>query len=114
MLAGLEWEADPKHRELLMKRVGYNDRAKPLDCNGESAEHRDDEEEDVKLAEEEATEFRGAAARLNFLSQDSPELMYPAKEISKEMATPVKGGWKRLKKVSRFFKGREAVTWEFP
>ena len=40
--------------------------------------------------------------------------MYPAKEINKEMANPVKGGWKRLKKVSRFLRGREAVTWELP
>lgn len=66
------------------------------------------------MGKAEATEFRGAAARFNFLSQDSPELVYPAKEVSKEMANPVRGGWKRLKKFSRFLKGRESVIWDFP
>ena len=40
--------------------------------------------------------------------------MYLAKEVSTEMANPVRGAWKTLKKVSRFLKGREAVIWEFP
>ena len=111
---GIEWEADEKHRNLLMERFGYDEKTKPLNCNGESADHQDEEWEEEKLGKEESTEFRGAAARLNFLSQDSPELMYPAKEISTEMANPVKGGWKRLKKVSRFLKARESVVWEFP
>ena len=111
---GIEWEADEKHREKLMEKFGYDEKTKPLNHNGESADHQDESWEEEKLKKEEATEFRGAAARLNFLSQDSPELMYPAKEISTEMAEPVRGGWKRLKKVSRFLKGREAVIWEFP
>ena len=97
-----------------MERFGYDGRTKPLNWNGDSAEHDDDEEEQVKLEKGEATEFRGAAARLNFLSQDSPELMYPAREIIQEMATPVEVGLKRLENVSRFLRGREAVTWEFP
>ena len=88
---GLEWLADQKHRELLMERFGYDDNTKPLNCNGDNAEHQDDEADLVKLVKEEALEFRGAASRLNFLSQDSPELMYPAKEISQEMANPDKG-----------------------
>ena len=40
--------------------------------------------------------------------------MYPAKEISTEMANPVRRGWTRLKKVSRFLKAREKAYWEFP
>ena len=87
---GIEWEADEKHRKLLMEKFGYDEKTKPLNHNGENADHQDEEEwEKEKLGREESTEFRGAAARLNFLSQDSPELMYPAKEISTEMANPV-------------------------
>ena len=51
---------------------------------------------------------------MNFLSQDSPELMYPAKELSKEMANPVIGAWKRLKRVARFVKARKSVIRDFP
>ena len=78
--------------------------------NGDTADHQDEEWEEVILEKGEATEFRGAAARLNFLSQDSPELMYPAKEISKEMSSPILGGWKRLKKIARFLKARELIN----
>ena len=76
--------------------------------------HKDEEWEEELLPSEEATEFRASAARLNFLSQDSPELQYPAKEVSQEMATTKIGAWKRVKRVSRFLLGREAVVWEYP
>ena len=79
---GIEWEADDKHRTLLLERFGYDENTKPLNFNGDSASHQDEDWEEVRLVKEEATEFRGAAARLNFLSQDSLELMYPAKDIS--------------------------------
>ena len=111
---GIEWEADPKHREMLMEKFGYNSKTKSLNHNGDNEDHQDEEWEEEPLAPAEATEFRSSAARLNFLSQDSPELMYPAKEVSSEMATPIRGGWKRLKKVTRFVKSRRAVVWEFP
>ena len=111
---GIEWEADPKHRQLLMERFGYGVKTKSLNCNGDNATHQDEEEEEVLLTGAEATEFRSSAARLNFLSQDSPELMYPAKEVSQEMANPRLGSWKRLKKASRFVKSRESVIWNFP
>ena len=77
-----------------MEKFGYDEKTKPLNHNGESADHQDEDWEGEKLKKEEATEFRGAAARLNCLSQDSPELTYPAKKISTEMAEPVRGGWK--------------------
>ena len=92
----------------------YNSKTKSLNSNGDNDDHQDEEWEEEPLAPAEATEFRSSAARLNFLSQDSPELMYPAKEVSGEMANPIRGGWKRLKKVTRFVKSRKAVVWEFP
>jgi hypothetical protein len=62
----------------------------------------------------EAKELRASAARLNFLGQDSPEMQYPAKEVSKDMAVPKRGSWKKLKKVIRFLAGREKVIWTYP
>jgi hypothetical protein len=52
-------------------------------------------------------------ARLNYLSRDSPDIQYPAKELSKEMANPKIGGWRRLKKTVRYLLGREAVVWRY-
>ncbi len=50
--------------------------------------HKDEEWEEELLVNEEATEFRAAAARVNFLSQESPELQFPAKQINQEMGNP--------------------------
>ena len=72
-----------------MERFGYGVDTKALNCNVDNATHIDNEEEEVLLSKTERTEFRSAAARLHFLSQDSPDLMYPAKEVSQEMAKPV-------------------------
>ena len=75
---GIEWEADTKHRNFLMERFGCGVNTKALNCNGDNTTHDDNEEEEVPLSKTESTEFRGAAARFNFLSQDCPDLMYPA------------------------------------
>ena len=42
-----------------------------------------------------------------------PDLQYAAEEVSKEMARPKLGSWKRLKKVVRYILGREAVVWKY-
>ena len=111
---GISWEADKKHRKLLMEKFGYDEKTKPLTSNGDTELHQDDEEEQQLVTKSEATEFRGAVARVNFLSQDSPELMYPSKELSTEMANPVNGAWKRLKRNARFVKARKSVIWDYP
>ena len=50
---------------------------------------------------------------MNYLSQDSPELQFVVKEVSKDMAKPKVGSWRRLKKVARFLLGRVRVVWRF-
>ena len=61
----------------------------------------------------EATEYRAAVARLNFLGQDSPDVQFPAKELSKDMSSPRRSSWARLKKAVRFLVGRARVRWKF-
>ena len=54
--------------------------------------------EDEDLPNEEATVFCGVAARAIFLSPDCPELdlQFPVKQMSREMAKPMVGTWKRM------------------
>ena len=66
-----------------------------------------------ELAPQEAKRYRGAVALLNYYAQDCPELQYPAKEASKDMARPKEGSWKGVKRAVRFLLGREAVVWKF-
>ena len=72
------------------------------------------EDQDTDVFPDEAKEFRAAVARLNYLGQDSPDVQFPAKVLSSEMANPTKASWRRLKKVVRFLVGRKRVVWRFP
>ena len=62
---------------------------------------------------EDATKFRGVAARANFLSLDCPDLQFPVKQMSREMAKPMAGSWKRMKKIARYLVNRKRVIWHF-
>ena len=83
----IEWEADPKHREKILEYFGMNEGTRALCCNGDKdGREKSGDEED--LGKEEATVYRGLAARLNFMSQDCPDLQFPTKPCSKEVANP--------------------------
>ena len=51
-------------------------------------ESRLEDEMGMILDKEEAKSFRGAAALVNYYSQDCPEALFAAKEASKDMANP--------------------------
>ena len=91
---GVEYEADPKHRNIVLEYFGFGGETKRLAYNGEK-DDREEEWEKEHLQKEEATAFRGLAARLNFLAQDCPDLQFAIKQCSREMATPTRGSWKR-------------------
>ena len=110
---GLAYEADEKHRRVLLDWFGLDEGSKALEHNGEANVGDDGEEEQQYMPARDATAFRACVARLNFLGQDSPELQFPAKELSKEMSRPTVGSWARLKKTVRFLVGRRRVVWRF-
>ena len=110
--SGIEYEADPKHRKKILEYFGFEDNARRLSSNGEKSE-KEEEWEFEDLGKEEATVYRGLAARLNYMSQDSPDLQFPIKSCSQEMSKPKRGSWKRIKKVARYLVGREKVVWDF-
>ena len=72
-------------------------------------EDGDDEELDGELGRN----FRGVAARLNYLAQDSPDLQYPTKEVCRGMSKPTVGDWRRMKKLARFLINRKRVIWKY-
>ena len=107
----VEWEADHKHREKVLEYFGMDEGSRALNCNGEKNVKEEDGDEE-KLEKEEAKVYRGLAARLNFMSQDCPDLQFPIKPCSREMAKPTRGSWRHLKKVGRYLMNRERVVWE--
>ena len=110
--SGITYEADPKHRELVFEFFGFCGKTKVSKYNGHK-EEREVECEGEALGKEEGTAFRAVAARLNYLSLDCPDLQFPIKECSREMANPTRGSWAKLKKVARYMVGRQRAVWEF-
>eukprot|EP00973_Karenia_brevis_P075606 10505202-Karenia_brevis.AAC.1 len=78
--------------------------------NGER-EDRVEEWEEEFLGKAEAKEFRGVAARLNFMSLDCAHLQFVIKQCSKDMTNPKIVPWRSLKKVARYLVGVERVVW---
>ena len=83
---GLEYEADGRHRRVILETLGLAADPKPLTTNGVPKLEPDQDFDGEELLRAEATLYRAFVARFNFLSQDSPDLQFPAKELSKDMS----------------------------
>ena len=108
----VEREAEPKHRKKVLGHLGMDEGTGALSCNGEKNLKEEDGDEE-ELDKEEAKVYRGLAARLNFMSQDCPDLQFPIKPCSREMAKPTRGSWRHLRKVARCLMNVERIVWEF-
>ena len=107
---GIKYQADPRHRKLIMEYFGFDETTRALQNNGGKEDEDGDDEE---LQGEEAKSYRGVAARLNYMAQDSPGIMFSTKEVCRGMARPTRGDFRRLKKVAKFLVGRVAEVWRF-
>ena len=93
-----------------MEEFGLNEGSQGLENNAKK-DSRVEEGDDERVDKEEATEFRGIAARMNFLSQHSPDLQYPVKDCSKEMSNLRVGDWKKAEIIARYLVGKTSVIW---
>ena len=69
--------------------------------------------EDTELPPKEASEFRSAAARLNYLALDRPDILFASKECSHRMSSPRNGDWKAIKRIVRYLMGCPRLVWRF-
>ena len=67
--AGLEWEADQRHSELIAQHCNLGDQSNAVSTPGEKREF-EDRESSNDLTHEEAFRFRAIVARGNYLAQD--------------------------------------------
>jgi hypothetical protein len=70
---GIEYEADARHRHIIMEKFGFNEKTKGLTGNG-NVDTPGEDNDDNELVGEEVREFRAIAARMNFLVQDCLDL----------------------------------------
>ena len=70
----------------------------------------EEEGDDQPLVGEELTRCRSVAATANFIAQDRPDVRFAVKELCRDMAKPTFASWRKMKKLSRHFKGQPRVV----
>ena len=108
---GLEYEADQRHAELLIKEMGLQGSKSAVTPSipetSEMQELRADEE---LLSEAEASRYRGIAARINYLAIDRPDIQFACKGACRWMARPVNSCWNLLKRIVRYLSGAPRIV----
>ena len=69
--------------------------------------------EETPVGAREASEYRAASARLNYLALDRPDILFASKECSRRMSSPRNGDWVALKRVVRYLLGKPRLVWKF-
>jgi hypothetical protein len=98
---GMTYECDEKHTTILLSEWGMEDCAE-VKSPGTSVDQ--EENDDLELAQHDASVFRRAAARVNYMAQDRGDLSYASKELSRGMKAPKNIDVKNLKRVLRYLK----------
>ena len=96
---GLELEGDQRHADIVVDMLGL-EKCKGTATPGIKVEEAEGDHEE--LSAEEATKFREITARINFLAQDRPELLYATKEACRHMAKPTVGAWEKVKRLGKY------------
>ena len=106
---GLWISADPRHVREVIKALGVEG-ASPAPTPGVVAkgETRIEDNEgsiDPELGQEETTMFRAVAARLNYLSQDRPDITFATVKLCSKMSRPDAQDLKNMKRVGSSLEG---------
>ena len=104
----IEFEADCKHVQVLLREwcmEGCNPCDSPI--SGELSTS------DSPMSVVDAKKYRRAAARINYLSQDRPDLNVAARLLAMRMANPMCGDEVLVKRVLRYLKGSTRVVYKY-
>jgi hypothetical protein len=96
---GLEYEADPRHAEIIVKALGV-EKGTGVSTPGVKKKFGDPLDEN-KPDGGKAKEYRQIMARGNYLAQDRPDIMYAVKELTRGMSAPSEADWIALKRLAR-------------
>ena len=99
---GIEYEADQRHAEIVMRDLGVHEGSKGLSTPGSSQEGRSDQGGHGEKGEFPGDSvYRAVAARSNYLGQDRPDMQFAAKEISRCTSAPKPCDWRSAKHLAR-------------
>ena len=86
---GFEWEGDKKHIKILTEEWGMEG-CKPVGTPLETSSAQPAGERE-KMSPQNSTLYRRAVARINYMSQDHPNLSVAANILARSMANPLEG-----------------------
>ena len=110
---GIEYEADPRQAERLLDGLGLDDGCKSAATPGVKP-LVEALKEDASLPTSSLTEFRGLAARANYLAADRIDLQYCAKEICRFMSSPTETSVVAAKRLGRYLLAHKRLVWTYP
>ena len=110
---GLTYSADSKHVKILLKEwdLGFG---KPVVSPGSKDDDvKEEDDRGVLLKPAEAKVYRRAAARLNYLALDRPDIGFATKEIARCMANPRDVDGNLIKRVLRYLIGTPICIYDY-
>ena len=110
---GIRYAGDPKHVRRLLEEWNMNE-CKAVGTPG-SKDNFDEEDEDmlIGLSPVESTQYRRAAARINYMALDRVDLSFASKETARGMSSPTMGDVVNLKRILRYLKGTPEFAFYF-
>ena len=96
------YEPDPKYAKILCEEMGLKEDSKGLGApvaREDAAAARTEEE---PLGPRKTTRFRALAARANYIAQDRADVQFAAKELCREISSPIASSSLRLERFARF------------
>ena len=99
--AYLEWEADPRHVQILMANFGFTETSKGIAQPGAKM----DKAADLSpLNVAESKTYRSNTMRVAYLAQDRIDIQFASKELARGMQTPTRWDMEQLKRMVRYLK----------
>ena len=111
--AGYEYEADPRQSEKLLESLSLGAGCKMSATRGLKP-LLEALLKDVPVLVSGQTQFRGQAARANYLSADRVDLQFDAKEICRFMSAPTGTSVGALKSMGRYLLGHQRLVYTYP
>ena len=107
----IEWEADPRHVEILVAQAGLNDgRAKALSTPGNRMPKGAN---CATLTPAEKQQYGSMTMIFAYLAQDRPDLQHPARELARSMQEPTAWDREQLKRACRYLANSGRIVQRF-
>ena len=105
----IEYEADPRHGELLIDACGLHPGSKGISTPSE----RTKDGSTQRLGQADHTHYRSCVMRACYLALDRPDLQHASKELARQVQAPTVADLEQLKRLARYLVRYPRVVQDF-